>query len=672
MLSMGIPAFAGPPTTYTVTFSENDSVSDPVGSFQIGTAAQDLTLFSNLEVPFSDPGHTFAGWTTNADGSGTSYGNGAIYSFSADIQLYAHWLLIPIVHTVTFSENDSVSDPVGSFQIGTAAQVLTLFSNLEVPFSDPGHTFTGWTTNADGSGTSYGNGAIYSFSADIDLYAQWAAIPMMTASFADNGGVGSILSITDPVDTTVSLPFSGGFSNPGYTFSTWNTVADGGGTSYSEGASFVLNANQVFYAQWTPNQYVVTFEPDGGSVNSNSSTYFYGGAALTLPTSTKADFIFDGWYTASSGGTLVGTPGAPYEPRQSLSLYAQWTPVPVPVPVITLSFELNGGNGSPTPFTGYSGSTVALPGSSSVMQPGYTMTSWNTAANGQGASYFPGQSVTLSQSLTLYAQWTPVPKISLNFDANGGNGSLTSLSGLPGASVTVPGTSSLVRSGYTMASWNSAANGSGTSYAFDQSVTLSTSLTLYAQWNSVPSIVLHFVSDGGSGSLTSMSGLAGSTVALPGSSSLVKSGYTLRSWNTAANGSGTSYALGQNVTLTTSLTLYARWTGTPSAVLYGAVGLFAKNSTQLTAPMKAKVRRLATTIKAKKYTKVTLYGYTAETGLASFDLSVSSARATNVANYLREQLSALKVKGVTISAAGEGAIASLTALQYSRVEVFVL
>jgi len=39
---------------------------------------------------------------------------------------------------------------------------------------------------------------------------------------------------------------------------------------------------------------------------------------------------------------------------------------------------------------------------------------------------------------------------------------------------------------------------------------------------------------------------------------------------------------------------------------------------------------------------VTLYGYTAETGLASLDMSLSSTRATRVANYLREQLSALR------------------------------
>jgi uncharacterized repeat protein (TIGR02543 family) len=260
----------------------------------------------------------------------------------------------------------------------------------------------------------------------------------------------------------------------------------------------------------------------------------------------------------------------------------------------------------------------------------------------------------------------------LSFEANGGNGSPTTLSGLPGATVALPGSSSLVKPGYTFTSWNTAANGSGTSYALGQSVTLVTSQTLYAQWNSVPAIVLHFVSDGGSGSLTTLSGLPGATVTLPGSSSLVRSGYTLKSWNTAANGSGTSYALGQSVTLSTSLTLYARWTGTPTEVLYGAVGLFAKNSAKLTSAMKVQVRQLAATIKAKEYKKVTLFGYTAETGLVSLDMSVSSARATSVANYLRAQLSAHKVKGVTILTAGEGAIARLTAPQYSRVEVFVL
>jgi uncharacterized repeat protein (TIGR02543 family) len=666
-----------------------------------------------------------------------------VYDFGAGLDLYAIWA--SDYHTVTFAENDSSLDNVVATQTENEATSLTSFSTLAPQFTDAGHTFLDWNTQPDGSGTSYSNGESYVFGTAVVLYAVWLSMPVATASFDAHSGAGSISSINDPVGTSVSLPSSGGFSNPGYVFAGWNTVANGSGTAYVSGATFILNADQIFYAQWAPNQYVVTFVPDGGSVNPNSSIYVYGSPALTLPTPTSANFVFDGWYSESSGGILVGSAGSMYAPGQSTSLYAQWTPVPVitlsfdasggsgslqslggttgalvtlpssssmvksgytltswntsangsgasyspgqsvtlttsttlyaqwtPVPVITLSFDASGGTGSPASLSGTSGASVTLPGSSSVYQTGYTLTSWNTAANGSGASYALGQSETLTTSTTLYAQWIPVPVITLSFDASGGTGTLASMSGPPGDAMTLPSSSSLEKSGYTMASWNTAADGSGASYAPGQGVTLSTSLTLYAQWKSVPEIMLHFVSDGGSGSLTTLSGLLGATVALPGPSSLVKSGYTLKSWNSAANGSGTSYALGQNVTLTTSLTLYARWTGAPTAVLYGAVGLFAKNATQLSTAMKSQVRQLAVAIRAKGYKKVSLFGYTAETGLSSLDLLLSSARATSVANYLREQLSALKVKGVVILAAGEGAIARMRAHQYSRVEVFVL
>ena len=42
-------------------------------------------------------------------------------------------------------------------------------------FTRPGYTFVDWNTKADGTGTSYANGAKYSFSASITLYAQWKA-----------------------------------------------------------------------------------------------------------------------------------------------------------------------------------------------------------------------------------------------------------------------------------------------------------------------------------------------------------------------------------------------------------------------------------------------------------------------------------------------------------------
>jgi outer membrane protein OmpA-like peptidoglycan-associated protein len=115
--------------------------------------------------------------------------------------------------------------------------------------------------------------------------------------------------------------------------------------------------------------------------------------------------------------------------------------------------------------------------------------------------------------------------------------------------------------------------------------------------------------------------------------------------------------------------LYAQWKKT--AVLYGAVGRFSTKSASLTALLQTQVRRLAETIKLKKYMKVTLYGYAGDTGVASRNKSLSAARATNVANYLRSELRVMKVSDVSIAAAGEGAAAGKSGSQYSRVEVFV-
>jgi len=510
---LSVPALAGPPALNTVTFNENDNGVDPVSTFQTGASPQNLTLFSNLNPPFSNSGHTFADWNTSADGSGTSFGDGASYSFTSSLQLYAQWSTVQPVNTVTFFENDSGLDSVSAYETGSSTRFLTSFSSLTPSFSNSGHTFAGWNTSANGSGTSYSDGESFSFSSNLQLYAQWQLTAPVTANFLDNGGTGTVSSLNAAVGATIQLPSGTALSFSGYSFSGWNTAANGSGSAYAAGASIVLRTNLTLYAQWTPLLFVVSFAPDGGSVNPTSSTFVFGGLPITLPSASNGSENFNGWFNAPTGGTLVGLAGATYSPTQALTLYAQWSQ---------------------------------------------------------------------TQNLQIV--------VSLN---------------------------------------------------------------------------------GGSGSAPTLTGVAGATVTLPTSSSLLRSGYTLTSWNTAANGTGTSYAPGQSVTLSTSLTLYAQWKKLPTSVLYGAVGVFTAKSATLSASLKTQVRRLATTIKMKKYAKVTLYGYTAATGVASLNRSLSVARAKNVANFLKSDLRALKVRGVAITAAGEGAVTGKTASQYSRVEVFV-
>ena len=80
--------------------------------------------------------------------------------------------------------------------------------------------------------------------------------------------------------------------------------------------------NTTVYAQWTPIKYTLTFNANGGSVSTASSSIAYGSAYGTLPTPTRTGYTFNGWFTASSGGTKVSsstTMGA-----GNTTVYAQW------------------------------------------------------------------------------------------------------------------------------------------------------------------------------------------------------------------------------------------------------------------------------------------------------------------------------------------------------------
>ena len=55
--------------------------------------------------------------------------------------------------------------------------------------------------------------------------------------------------------------------------------------------------------------------------------------------------------------------------------------------------------------------------------------------------------------------------------------------------------------------------------------------------------------------------------------SLTKTGYTFAGWNTQPTASGTAYYAGNTLTVgTSSVTLYAQWTTTPTHVIYNGNG----------------------------------------------------------------------------------------------------
>jgi uncharacterized repeat protein (TIGR02543 family) len=128
----------------------------------------------------------------------------------------------------------------------------------------------------------------------------------------------------------------------------------------------------------------------------------------------------------------------------------------------------------------------------------------------------------------------------------------------PNATVTVLSNSgSLAKTGYTFAGWNTVANGSGTTYAPNQTFTMgSSNVTLYALWN-VLQYTLTVTSSGSgttspAGAHTATYGVATSITATPGT------GYYFLNWTVSAGsgatfgstGTATSTSASDTVTLT--------------------------------------------------------------------------------------------------------------------------
>ncbi len=150
----------------------------------------------------------------------------------------------------------------------------------------------------------------------------------------------------------------------------------------------------------------------------------------------------------------------------------------------------------------------------------------------------------------------------ITFDANGGEGTMEDQTFAFNASANLT-VNAFTRTGYTFAGWNTAADGSGTSYADEASYTMSVAadVTLYAQW-SINTYVVQFNTNGGSGSMPDQSITYLASANLSANNYIIwKTGATFSGWNTAPDGSGTAYENGQSFTMSAAanVTLYARW-----------------------------------------------------------------------------------------------------------------
>ncbi|SDG67317.1 InlB B-repeat-containing protein [Winogradskyella thalassocola] len=125
-----------------------------------------------------------------------------------------------------------------------------------------------------------------------------------------------------------------------------------------------------------------------------------------------------------------------------------------------------------------------------------------------------------------------------------------------GDTVTVLGnTGSLVNTCNAFNGWNTASDGSGTSYVATDTFNITANTILYAQWLPTGNTVT-FNSNGGTGTMSPQTNCVAENLT---ANTFTNAGFTFNIWNTAVNGSGTSYAEGASYDFSADITLYAQW-----------------------------------------------------------------------------------------------------------------
>ena len=297
---------------------------------------------------FTRDGYEFVEWNTRADGTGDHYGKGTNgvakwTMLPAGNDLYAIWQANPanIRYRDDWGATGSTPDTTG-----VTGQNVTIAQN---GFTRPGYTFTGWARDRRTDPSLQPGGRYTLTPGTTTLWAQWKADPAHLIYNSNSGSTSQTRRTDGVVDQTLTV-IANPFTRPGYTFTGWNTQADGRGRAYTAGNGFRLATDpksnpvntSVLYAQWRINRVTLKFNPNGGTGGYPDLTVD-AFTTVTIPADAKEPkvqrpgFRFTGWAmkpTPGNGDTILspgkGTVSMP--DRGSITVYAQWAPAMTTLP----------------------------------------------------------------------------------------------------------------------------------------------------------------------------------------------------------------------------------------------------------------------------------------------------------------------------------------------------
>lgn len=250
-----------------------------------------------------------------------------------------------------------------------------------------GYTFTGWNSEANGSGKVFEDKddicklidmVEASEDGTVVLYAQWEPITYSIRFHGNGATSGSMPAMSDCKYASAYTLTANVFKRTGYTFVCWNTKADGTGISYMNKASVRgltgdAGSTVTLYAVWRIDSYKITYKLNGGkNVSSNPKSYSVTTSTITLKKPTRKGYTFVGWYSDSACKNKVTkiTKGS----TGNKTLYAKWT-----LTKYKITYKLNGGKNNrknPVKYT-YKTATITL---KKPTRKGYTFVGWYSDA----------------------------------------------------------------------------------------------------------------------------------------------------------------------------------------------------------------------------------------------------------------------------------------------------